>query len=423
MEKLRRLELVLAVGVTALAIYLHAHATWHFGGLWRDEVNSVGIDSLPSFGSVWNDLQYDSFPILWHSTLRAWLLLGFTSDASLRLFGFLIGVAVLGALWLHARAFGRTSPLIALVLLEFNPTILRWGDTIRGHGLGLFFSIGIPGAIWLVLQRPGARSFFVALGLCLLAVQSQFYNAVLLLAAAAGGTGVALWHRNYRAIGWIGAVGILCALSLLPYLPAIHQAGAWNILVKVPDFPLSLFVGKLLEAAGSPWEVVLWLVTFVAGGGGHGHRLLPEAARCEAGPAGFFPRWPGGLFHRLYRLFSRFSVTGPIHGTISPSSVFSALALDGMIGSTPQKLGLFSVVRRRDSTGHHVGSALHRPGGAAHQCRLDRGQGAGLGSAGATLSSSSAGSRASPFGAITTGRPHGPRCRRSPPRPFIATTP
>ena len=261
MKRLKHLEIGLAVFVSALAIALHWHCATRMGPLWRDEVNCVSIDSMPTFKDVWDHLQYDSFPLLWHCTLRAWLKLGLSSDDDLRLFGFLIGTATIIALWINARIFKHTSPLLALVLLELNPTIIRWGGSVRGYGLGLLLSISILGAVWFLLKKPSAKSFLIALGLCLLAVHSLFYSAVLVFAAGVAGMTWGCVCRQYKGVALIAGLGALCALSLLLYAPSIKQAGAWNMLVHAPDFNFFFFLGKLFQALGSLWgflDVGVW---------------------------------------------------------------------------------------------------------------------------------------------------------------------
>ncbi|MEO8354253.1 MAG: hypothetical protein ABI680_21190, partial [Chthoniobacteraceae bacterium] len=104
-----------------LAIALHFRFVSHVGGLWRDEANSVHLATLPSFGEVLHFLDYDSFPILFFALLRAWLgMFGPDNDAALRALGCIVGLAVLGALWLNSRAFGVRWPVLSLALIGLN---------------------------------------------------------------------------------------------------------------------------------------------------------------------------------------------------------------------------------------------------------------------------------------------------------------
>ncbi len=263
-KRLAFIEIALAVAVSLLAIVLHFRATSHMGGIWRDEATSIEIDSLPSIVDVVHNLKSDSFPILWHVALKSWLNLGLTSDADLRLFGFLIGVAVIVALWINARAFGFTSPLISLVLLEMNPTVIRWGDSIRGHGLGLLLLIGIPASVWFLLKQPTWQRFLLALFFCLLAVQSEYYSAVLLLAAGGAAMIVGCICRQIRGVISVGAVGLLCALSLVPYMMILGGTDDTNKLHQAEPGELTIlwYLGHIYESFGYLWrwvDMIIWV--------------------------------------------------------------------------------------------------------------------------------------------------------------------
>ena len=45
--------------------------------------------------------------------------------------GLLIGLGVLVALWVNARAFGSRLPILSLALVGLNPMIVRYGDSNR----------------------------------------------------------------------------------------------------------------------------------------------------------------------------------------------------------------------------------------------------------------------------------------------------
>lgn len=267
MKKLRHLELLAALVITALAVILHLHNTAHVGGLWRDEVNSVQMAEMPAFTDVCANLQFDSFPILWFATLRSWLSLGLNSDLALRIFGCSIGILVLGALWLNARFFTKSPPLLALTLLGLNPAVIRWGDSIRGYGLGLLFSVGLLAAIWLLIQKPHWKQFSLTLLVCLLATQTLYYNAVLLCAVGIAGALICTLDRKWKSLAYLVAVGAICALCIVPYFPSMKQASTWNILVKKEDFGFPWFLGRLGESLGplgTFWDTVLWLALILS---------------------------------------------------------------------------------------------------------------------------------------------------------------
>jgi hypothetical protein len=72
--------------------------------------------------------------------------------------GFLIGIGLLGAIWLNARV-SRGYPLISLALLVTNLTLLRWGDSLRGYGCGGLFVLLAFTTIGSLVQEPKQRLF------------------------------------------------------------------------------------------------------------------------------------------------------------------------------------------------------------------------------------------------------------------------
>src|SRR5437870_5335996 len=76
MVRLQDLECSVAVFATAIAVLLHFHFLCHAGALWRDEVNSVNLASMPSVFEVWRLTEFDSFPVLWTLLLRGWMHIG-----------------------------------------------------------------------------------------------------------------------------------------------------------------------------------------------------------------------------------------------------------------------------------------------------------------------------------------------------------
>src|SRR5947209_2283252 len=128
---LSRTETLVAVLLTAAIIVLHYTILGNAGALWRDESNSVNLALKPSITDIWRNLEYDSSPILTPLLLRTWMRLGLESDFQLRLFGLLIGMMVIAALWLAVRQAGGRAPLISLILFAFNPIVTRYVDSIR----------------------------------------------------------------------------------------------------------------------------------------------------------------------------------------------------------------------------------------------------------------------------------------------------
>jgi len=340
MKRLEQLELVLAVIVTVLAFALHWQCATHMGPLWRDEITSVDVASLPTFNEIWNNLQYDSYPMFWHCTLRTWIKLGLGSDTGLRLFGFLVGMGIVGMLWINARIFKHASPLIALILLELNPTIFYWGDTIRGQGLSLLLSTGIPGVVWLLLKKPSYKSFFIALGVCGFAVHTQLYNAVLLFATGVTAMALGCVWRQYRSIALIAGMGALCAVSLLPYSTWIQQTGVWVKVELLPEFTFSWFLARLSEAIGSLWgmaDVCIWAALFLAGAVTVVIGFKRHSKKTGRDDAGIFFLIGGVICFTGYFAFLKHLSYITYTWHYIPLMGFSALAVEGMLGSSRQK--------------------------------------------------------------------------------------
>jgi hypothetical protein len=68
--RFQKFALILEWSLTAAWLVFHIRFFFHAGGLWRDEVNSVDLSNSTRISDVVNNLQYDSFPLLWHLILR-----------------------------------------------------------------------------------------------------------------------------------------------------------------------------------------------------------------------------------------------------------------------------------------------------------------------------------------------------------------
>ena len=232
------------------------------GGLWRDEATSIQVATLPTLAKTWSYMEFESFPILFHLLLRTWSAL-FTSDnLSLRTLGFLIGLGIIGACWLSVRALGVRVPLFSLALLGLNPLFIRYGDSVRAYGLGCCLGVLAAAAVWRVAlaERVEWRRVLLAVLAGILSVQGLYHNAGLLFASCVGGAVVALWTRRWQVAAVVMAAGVPAALSLVPYLPAIHRAGQWSVLFRYPVTAAWLWT-RVSEVTGSPDPVGVWLWT------------------------------------------------------------------------------------------------------------------------------------------------------------------
>ncbi len=247
----KRVEWVIAVLLSALAIFLLVVRAAHAGALWRDECAVVQLARMPSLSDIFHNFQHEAFPPLFPIMVRAYTILFGSTDLALRIFGLGIGCFIIAAFWINARCLRGDVPLIALALTSLNTTFFVWGTTIRGYGLGsamIVLMFACIGALLLALNR---ERIIAGTLVCVLGVQVLLYNSVLLLAI--GGAGIVLLSLQQRFKQALIIVGICAAavFSLLPYALAYFHARDWNILVR--GWPTSYSLWKHFEVAlGNP---------------------------------------------------------------------------------------------------------------------------------------------------------------------------
>ena len=275
-------ETAAALALTALVFYLHAVFFLHVGGLWRDEVNTVHLATMPTFGQVWNNLQFDSFPILIFPVVRGWVALFSDSDNALRTLGMLIGAGIFVALWINARLFGHRLPLLSLALLGCNPLFIRYADSLRAYGLGILLMLLTFGAVWRVVESARPGRVVLAMILATLSVQAIYYNSVLLFSICAAGAVTAARERDWKKAACVLGIGVPAVLSMIPYLGTVHSLHEWNSLVQ---FPVSLLLiwRKLSDVTGSPDPIGIWMWTLlflgalaIIGWRLRGRRIMPN---------------------------------------------------------------------------------------------------------------------------------------------------
>jgi hypothetical protein len=260
--KILKLEMLAGIALTAIALCLHLIAVTSAGGLWRDEANTVGLATLPRMADIWANLQFDSFPLLWIAIVRIFSqLAGPYNDSAFRALGFTIGVGVIIALWVNARAFGYRVPLFGLALFAVCPSVIKWGDSLRAYGLAMLMIFFMGASVWRFSDRPTRLRFLCAVCVAILGVQTVYYNAVVLVAFCAGGVAVAAFKRRWDVAGWVIMIGVLAAISLAPYWTIIRAASSWNALVRIPDYTFEWFSIKVLEtlAPGGFWTLIAWI--------------------------------------------------------------------------------------------------------------------------------------------------------------------
>ena len=196
----------------------------------------------------------------------------------MRLLGFLIGLAALGALWFNARVFKISFPIISLLLLGFCPALIIWGDSLRAWGWGVFWILLTLGLVWRAVESPTVLNVAFAALAAIGSVQSSYYNAVLLFAICAGGAAVAARQRAWKNAVAVAGIGLAAAISLTPYLGIFRRGAAEYIILKQP-FGARRFLEKLNEAIQIPGTamIAVWVLLLALGTG--------AAIYCQARPA------------------------------------------------------------------------------------------------------------------------------------------
>ncbi len=248
-----RLEWGVAVAVTLLAVGFHGVFLFHAGGLWRDEVVSLYIATMPSLSDMWANLRGDSALVLLHAILRGWTAMGLGgTDFELRVLGFLIGVGVLAVLWFNARLLGYTIPSLSLVLFGLNPDAIRYGDSLRPYGIGILLLVLTFGLVWKVVESPTPKRLVFATVAAVLSVQCLYQSSFLLLAICSAGVAVTARHRMWKRSALIIAIGVVAALSLLPHVQTMLGLHDFKALIQVPVTlrDMSQMISAVLGSAG-----------------------------------------------------------------------------------------------------------------------------------------------------------------------------
>jgi hypothetical protein len=257
----RTVEWTVAILLTLASAALHFNVMQHAGPLWRDEISSLRLATMPTLAGAWSSLVYDPVPVLFFAILRLWHGIGLgATDNDLRHLGFLVGLGTLCAIWFAAWTLRKSPPSWALLLFGLSPVAFVWADTMRAYGIGCLFAILMFSSLWkVVCERPSLRHIFFATAAALLTVQSLFSNSLLVSAAIAGAVLVAFYRRWWRAMGVVISIGFVAALSLLPYVPILHETQSWSSLCRSP-ITVGWICNMMLRAtaSGGMLAAALW---------------------------------------------------------------------------------------------------------------------------------------------------------------------
>jgi 4-amino-4-deoxy-L-arabinose transferase-like glycosyltransferase len=220
-----------ALGLTAVAslAFLWLTLVTARKPYWMDEVLAVWTARRGSLGAVWEALRQGAefSPPLYHVLLRAILAAGLDDPVILRLPSILaIVVVALAAFVLVRRRFPLPLACLALVFC-LSGLLFTFAIQVRPYA-AVAACFALACTLWDgPAGRPvsGRRAFGIAV-LLALAVGMHFY-AILL--AAALGLMELVWMLRHRRIRWPVILALLAAAaSLLPWLPIMRAASAYN---------------------------------------------------------------------------------------------------------------------------------------------------------------------------------------------------
>ena len=257
-ETLRRVEFATAITLSIFAVALLIVRATHAGGLWRDEVDTVTTATLP-FPELLRYFQFDALPLSFLVGVRGYVAVAGNNDASLRIFGLLVGIALILVGWASARKLRGGVPLVFLTLALLNPAVLVWGTTVRGYGLASVTIVCAFAAAAKFLTQATTRNAILMAIAFVAAVQCLVSNTALVFAISLGAMSICWWRGERRsALIVAGALGI-AALSYLPYA-AIYSNTRWHVVLKTNVAPGALW-SAFCESLGAhnPAMLLAWI--------------------------------------------------------------------------------------------------------------------------------------------------------------------
>jgi hypothetical protein len=251
-------EWIVAILISALVLFLLFVRATHAGALWRDECDSLELARMPSFLDIVHNLKFTSFPILFPTTVRIFTTLFGTSDASLRCFGFLVGVAFIAVAWFNARSGRGDVPLILPALVGLNATFLTVGTWVRGYGLGSVLVTLAFGLTVLFVAQP-TKFRLLSMFVCYVAsMQSLYFAAVLIPAFLLAAFAISVFRRQFNWALALCAVAATCALSYVPKFLTYFEIRDWVVALQRATTPAELW-HEFMAACGEPFFIAPWI--------------------------------------------------------------------------------------------------------------------------------------------------------------------
>lgn len=215
-------RVVTAAGIAALGIVLRLQSPKFKSDLWYDEVFSL-INARMPFGRMMHSLVVggDTNPPLYTILLHFWLKLG-SSDAHVKVFSILFGMASVGAAYLLGkRLWNHVSGSIAAALLATSPVAIQYSIEARPYPMFLFFSLLSTYFLLSAIKTDSVRikMHWIGYGLATaLAIYSHWFGLLLFPAHLSA---LLIWKRSVlqarRLFLAFCAIALLC-LPLIPFV-------------------------------------------------------------------------------------------------------------------------------------------------------------------------------------------------------------
>jgi len=334
----REIERVIGALITVAGVYLHWVNFRSAGALWRDEAGVVRIATLPTIREMWSNVGHESCPILFPALLRTWSFTVGGADPALRVMGFIVGLLVLGAVWLNGWFFHRSAPLVALSLLAVNASVVRWGDSLRAYGLASVLMLLALATGWRFAREPSLKRWLVAGLVAVISVQCLFQNSFLLLAVCAAAAAVRMRRRDFKTALAALAIGLPAAVSLLPYSGMIRESRDWSVLSQIGFLPPLIWTNLSLAMAPTlAWLRWLWIALAILAIARCVIRVLPDAAQDDADTAAFFAGTAlmGALI--CFLIFLRLAKMPTQVWYFLPLTIFAAVCIDAALANWPAR--------------------------------------------------------------------------------------
>lgn len=256
---LMSVELLTAILLSAVVLFFLVIRATNAGALWRDEAATLQLAQMPAISEIFSNFQHEAFPPPFPLLIRTYATLFGEGDASLRWFGFAVGVALLAAAWFNSRRLSDRGPLLFLALFGLNATFLIWGTSLRGYGIGCVFLILTVSLTAKAIRQPSKASAIAATVASIGAVQFMINAVPLIAAIAAAAALVFAFRRQLRQSMIVCGCTAICALSFLPYARSYLNAD-WNIVLKYPTDSASLWE-KFQLALAEHGAAIFWYVS------------------------------------------------------------------------------------------------------------------------------------------------------------------